>query len=327
MTDTLTPLIEASDLAGLTRHIDAVCERRAWDELVDLRDRCEEAVERGKQVWATAQFAEYRLALEAPVAVSVAANIFTDGRGRFALGPLWEVAASTHPWEDFADHDLAPTVRAMIGYERSIRGDTVADHEIDTHVLAVPLQLQIWEPEYPVADYKSDRAAFPDDIFDIDMEWTDLPESDDPQAEDGVCHAMMELVKPWWEDSLGKAEAITVDGTIEAGIRALGPRRSRIADVGHATAMEAMVWAGASGGGHGRRRGTPTGRAGAWWVMLEALGYDEPPEDLSILGEEADELRWVLWDPGDRIGGWNLHLGIEDPQDGFVWILSAVDAV
>ena len=326
MTDNVKALIEGSDLAGLSRHIDAVCERRAWDELVSLRDQCNEAVELGKQVWAIAQFAEYRLALEAPVKVSVSANVFTDGRGRFALGPLWEVAASTHPWDEFAPHEFTPTIRAMIAHERSIRGDAVDDARIDAGVLAAPLALQAWEPSYPVALYKSDRAVFPDDIFDIDMDWTDLPEPTDIQSEDGVCHALMELVKPWWEDSLGKSEAVTVDGSIEGGIRALGPRRARIAEVDHTTAMEAMVWAGASGGGHGRRRGSPTGRAGAWWVLLEALGYDEMPEDLSVVGDEASELRWLLWDPGDRIGGWNLHIGIEDPIDNISWILSAVDA-
>jgi len=62
-------------------------------------------------------------------------------------------------------------------------------------------------------------------------------------------------------------------------------------------------------------------------VLLEALGYDEIPEDVSQLGAEAAELRWVLWDPGDRIGGWNLHIGISDPEDGVAWVLSAVDAV
>ena len=231
MADKVTPLIEGSDLAGLSRHIDAVCERRAWDELVSLRDQCNEAVERGKQVWAIAQFAEYRLALEAPVAVSVSANVFTDGRGRFALGPLWEVAASTHGWEEFVPHAFTPTIRAMIAHERSIRGDSVGDAGIDGGVLAAPLEMQTWEPSYPVALYKSDRAVFPDDIFDIDMDWTDLPEPIDIQDEDGVCHALMELVKPWWEDSLGKSEAVTVDGSIEGGIRALGPRRARIAEV------------------------------------------------------------------------------------------------
>lgn len=326
MTDQLTPLIESSDLAGLTRYIDGICSRRDWDDLVDLRDRCNEAVERGKQLWATAQFAEYRLALEAPVAVSIEAGILADGKGRFALGPIWEVAASTHPWTEFEPHELTPTIRAMIAHERSIRGDVIDESAIDDAILSVPLAQQPWEPDYPVAEYKSDRAEFPDDIFDIDLDWVDLPESVDPQDEDGVCHALMELIKPWWEDSLGKAEAITVDGTIEEAIRALGPNRARLAEVDAATALEAMVWAGASGGSHGRRRGTPTGRAGAWWVILEALGYDELPDDLAPLGDELDEMRWVLWDPGDRIGGWNLHIGIEDPVDKIAWVLSAVDA-
>jgi len=323
--DALAPLIEGSDLAGLIRHVDGICARREWDELIDLRDRCEEAVERGKQVWAVAQFAEYRLALEAPAVT--AATVMDDGRGRFALGPLWEVAASSHEWQDLSPHVEVPTVRAMVAHERSIRGDEVAEGDIDPHVLGVPVSQQVWEPHYPLAEYKSDRAAFPDDIHEIDMEWVGLPEAAEPQQDDALCDVLMDLVKPWWEDSQGKAEVVTADGTIEQAIRSLGPHRVRIADVTPAQAMEAMAWAGASGGGHGRRRGTPSGRAGAWWVLLEALGYDEIPEDVSQLGAEAAELRWALWDPGDRIGGWNLHIGISDPEDGVAWVLSAVDAV
>ena len=159
------------------------------------------------------------------------------------------------------------------------------------------------------------------------MTWTELPDPAEPDDEDAVTDALMDLVKPWWEDSLGKAEVVTVTGTVEQAIRSLGPHRVRLADVDLRTALAAMAWAGASGGGHGRRRGTPTGRAGAWWVMLEALGHDEVPEDLASVGDEAEELRWVLWDPGDRIGGWNLHIGIEDRDDGIAWVLSAVDAV
>jgi hypothetical protein len=323
--DALTPLIESSDLAGLIRHIDGICARREWAELIDLRDRCEEAVERGKQVWAIAQFAEYRIALEAPAEVS--ATVMQDGRGRFALGPLWEVGASRHSWEALDPFVEVPTVRAMVGYERSIRGDSVQESEIDGQVLGIPVELQDWEPEYPVAQYRSDRAVFPDDIHEIAMTWTDLPSAVEPQPDDGVTDALMDLVKPWWDDSQGKAEAVTVDGTIEQAIRSLGPHRVRLTEVTTAQAMEAMAWAGASGGGYGKRRGTPTGRASAWWVLLEALGYDEVPEDPSGLGDEATRLRWVLWDPGDRVGGWNLHLGIEDPEDGIAWVLSAVDAI
>jgi len=323
-TDTLTELIEGSDLAGLTRYVDGVCASREWERLTVVRDRCNEAVERGKQVWAIAQFAEYRMALEAPA--EMAGTVMSDGRGRFALGPLWEVAASTHTWDDLQEHVSVPTVRAMIAHERSIRGEAVDEAHIDQRILEIPAAMQPWEPAYPVADYQSDRATFPDDIFDLPMEWIELPDPGDRDDEDSVCNALMDLVGPWWEDSLGHAEVITVEGTIEEAIRALGPHRVRAAEVDLSTALEALVWAGASGGAHGRRRGTPRGRAGAWWVLLEILGYDDVPDDLDDFGRQAAELRFVLWDPGDRVGGWNLHIGIEDPTDGLAWVLSAVDA-
>ncbi|MFO7699598.1 MAG: hypothetical protein R6W79_03200 [Acidimicrobiia bacterium] len=323
--DALTPLIEGSDLAGLMRAVDGICARRDWEALIDLRDRCEEAVTRGKQVWAIAQFAEYRLALEGPA--DLAASVMTDGRGRFALGPLWEVAASSHTWVELSPHVQLPTVRAMVGHERSIRGDTVGEDEIDGAVLGIPVAVQPWEPAYPTAEYRSDRAAFPDDVFDLPMAWADMPDAASADEDDAVCDILLDLVKPWWEDSQGKAEVITVTGNVESAIRALGRSRARLLDVDPATAMAAMAWAGASGGGHGRRRGTPAGRAAAWWVILEVLGHGEAPDDPSGIGEEAAGLRWVLWDPGDRVGGWNLHIGIEDPDDGIAWVLSAVDAL
>jgi hypothetical protein len=323
--DSLTPLIEGSDLAGLVRAVERICSRREWVELIDLRDRCNEAVTRGKQLWAVSQFAEYRLALEAPA--DLAATVMTDGRGRFALGPLWEVAASSHTWSDLDPHLDVPTIRALTAHERSIQGDTVPEDAVDRAILEIPVAQQSWEPTYPIAKYASDRATFPDDIFDIEMTWTDLPDPVERDDEDEVSDALMDLVKPWWDDSLGKAEVATVAGTIEDAIRTLGPHRVRMTDTSLATAMEAMAWAGASGGGHGRRRGTPAGRVGAWWVLLELLGYDEVPQDTSTLGEEASELRWVLWDPGDRAGGWNLHIGVEDPAEGIAWVLSAVDSL
>lgn len=323
--DTLTPLIEGSDLAGLIRAIDGICSRREWDELIALRDRCDEAVKRGKQVWAVSQFAEYRLALEGPS--DLAATVMTDGRGRFSLGPLWEVASSSHSWSELRPYLDVPTIRALTAHERSIHGDLVDGGDIDNAILEIPVAIQSWEPRYPTAKYTPDRATFPDDIFDIEMRWTDLGEPIEAQADDEVSDALLDLVKPWWEDSLGKAEVVTVDGTIEDAIRVLGPHRVRMSDVSLETALEAMTWAGASGGGHGRRRGTPVGRAGAWWVLLSLLGYDDVPGDASEVGREASGLRWVLWDPGDRVGGWNLHIGVEDPEDGVAWVLSAVDAV
>ena len=97
---TLRDLIEASDLNGLVRYVDALVERRDWSGLVETRDLCEEATERGKQVWGVAHFAEYRLALDAPA--EFALPVIRPGAGRFAQGPLWEVAASSHTWEERA---------------------------------------------------------------------------------------------------------------------------------------------------------------------------------------------------------------------------------
>ncbi len=144
--------------------------------------------------------------------------------------------------------------------------------------------------------------------------------------DDAVVDALLDLVKPWWDESGGHADAVCVAGDVPAAIRALGPHRARIAKVPLAEALVAMVWAAASGGAYGSRRGTPRGRALAWWVVTQLLGYDELPEDDDALGE-AEELNWYLWDPGDQVGGWSLHLAVEDPEEGVSWALSAVDMV
>ena len=76
-------LVELGDLDELTRHIGRLCSARDWEALVDLRDRCHRALERGKQLWPAAAHAEYRLALEAPAqwagAVLVPETVIRDG--------------------------------------------------------------------------------------------------------------------------------------------------------------------------------------------------------------------------------------------------------
>lgn len=319
--DRLTSLIEASDLDGLVRLIDGLAAARDWDAIEVTRDRCREAVERGKQVWGPAEYAEYRLALDAPA--ERAAVVVGDGKGRYGPGPLWEVAASTHGWEDLGPLLATPTVRAMVAHERSLRGDEVGDAIIDPTILEVPVGRRSWEPDYPVAVYRSDGVDFPTGER-TDLAWEQLGAPAERLAEDGAVDALLDLVKPWWDESSGHADAIAVRGTARGAIRALGPSRIRIAEVSFQEALAAMVWAAASGGAYGARRGTPRGRALAWWAVAQLLDHDGLPEDHDDLAE-GEELTWYLWDPGDQVGGWALHLAIEDPQDGLAWALSAVD--
>jgi hypothetical protein len=211
----------------------------------------------------------------------------------------------------------------MIGHERAIRGDTVDPDSIDSHILEIPPMLQPWEPIYPVAVYREDGVDFPEGDR-VPLEWMDLPGAGTGVEDDGPAEALLALVRPWWDESSGHADAIQVEGDAPAAIRAIGPHRARLADVTLGQALSAMAWTGSSGGAFGSRRGTPIGRSLAWWVLAALLGYDEMPDDPSDL-EEAGELRWVLWDPGDAVGGWALNLAVEDPQDGVAWAISAVD--
>jgi len=322
--DHLIALVEGSDLNGLVRFIDGIVAERDWDGLVDLRDRCLEATERGKQLWGAAQFAEYRIALDAPG--PYAGAVVREGAGRYALGPLWEVAASTHTWDELESHISDPRSRALVAGERAIRGEAIADAGLDDLVLEIPLHPFSWEPQYPVADYRADRANFPE--YELpDMPWVELPAT--APAEDGdpmACDALLDLVKPWTEESSGRAECRAVAGLAVDAIRALGPHRVRLTEMDVGEALALLTWVGAGGGAYGRRRGTPIGRAAAWWTVSALLGVeDDWPPDPAVLEQEAAELRWFAWDPGDRVGGWNFHLAVEDPSEGLAWAVSAVD--
>lgn len=316
-------LVEASDFSALLKAINALVAAGDWDAIVTLRDRCNEAVQRGKQLWGVSQFAEYRLALGAPA--DYAGRVVREGAGRYALGPLWEVAASTHSWAELDPHLSDVRLRAFAAHERAIRGDELSGADIDHQVVDVPLELAAWEPTYPVAAYRSDQASFPEREF-PEMEWVELGEPGELSTDDEAAEALLDLARTWTDESSGRGEARAVIGEAMAAIRALGPKRVRMAEIELADAMAMMTWVGASGGARGKRRGTPVGRAGAWWSLACVLGLNvEWPVDPHELGGEGAGLRWFAWDPGDRVGGWSFYLAVEDPVDGLAWAVSAVD--
>jgi hypothetical protein len=318
-------LVALGDLDELTRQIDRLCQRRAWDQLVELRDLCRAALERGKQLWPAASHAEYRLALEGPG--PQAAHVIVPGAGQRALGPLPEVAASTHGWSELAPHLRRGPLFTVTAHERVARGEDLSgETDLDANVIDLPPALQPWEPAYPLAEYHPHEAHFPA---------PPLPERhaadamspggrvDDPDA----CHALVELVRPWTAESNGRAEAVAVRGDALGAIAALGPPRARVAELDPAAALAFMAWAGASGGAHGRRRGLSAGRFGTWWA-LAALGgaLDEWPLPADEMGDVATSLRWYSWDAWEPDTGWRFHLGVEDPEENLAWAIAATDA-
>jgi hypothetical protein len=132
-------------------------------------------------------------------------------------------------------------------------------------------------------------------------------------------------VSPWTVQSAGRAEAVAVEGDALGAVAALGVRHARTAAVTPAEAMARMTWAGASGGAHGRRRGTAAGRSGAWWTLAALAGLDEEwPLDATDAAQAAHGLRWFAWDAREPEMGWHLRLAVDDPDAGLAWAVAAV---
>jgi hypothetical protein len=323
--DRLGELIEAQDLNGLLRAVDSACEARRWDELLDLADRCEEAADRGKQLWPIAAHIDYRLALEAPA--PHAAQVLHPEVGRFAAGPLTEVAASTHAWAELAPHLQTPQVAAYVAQERVLRGEDLrGDARAHEDVLELPLVLQEWEPTYALATFKST-------FVEVAEPWEPKAplRSIEPRpgavVEDAeLTDALLDLVAPWISESNGAARAVVVDGDACAAASNLTLETLRLGRLTLDEAIQRMAWAAASGGAHGRRRGAALGRFMAWYTaaLLTAWSWPVAPEDL---GSALGRLRWFRWDEGSTEEGWALRLAVEDPSDGWAAALGASDVL
>jgi hypothetical protein len=318
-------LVELADLDELVRQIDRLCDEEAWDGLVDLRDRCRAALERGKQLWPAASLAEYRLALDAPG--SFAGQMIRPEAGHLALGPLPEVAASRHTWLELRDAIPPGPLITVTAHERVARGEDLSTEErLDDRVLDLPSRLATWEPHYAVALYEADVARFPPPELPPRID-TALPPAGRRWDDALVTTALLDLPRAWTAESDGRAEAVAVEGSALSAIAALGPPRARVSELDPSTAVAWLAWVGASGGAHGRRRGMAAGRFGAWWASAALGGVDDawpvPPDEMGTI---VSELRWFAWDAGEPDTGWRFHLAVEDPAEGLAWAVAATDA-
>ncbi|CAN5841378.1 hypothetical protein BH23ACT12_BH23ACT12_15640 [soil metagenome] len=315
-------LVEAAQPNELLRRVDSLCEGRRWDDLVGLARRCREAVERGKQLWPIAEHVEYRLALEAPA--SFAASVLAPTAGRFSLGPLTEVSASTHEFSDLIPYISSPQVAGVLAAERVVRGENLEGAE-GTHpeILELPMVLQGWEPQYGLATYRASKVtAPPPEVEPLTNRGMGASgeEIDDPE----LVRSLLDLAATWVRASNGRADAIVVDGAAEAAIGMLGEEEFLIGEIEPALVLALMGWAGASGGAHGRRNGAAAGRSAAWWTASTLCDLEWPP-DPDQLGEEMAEFRWFRWEPLRPVGGWQLHLAVEDPENGWSAAVAAED--
>ena len=324
MADDLAALVELGDLDELLRATDRLCDARAWPELVELRDRCRRAVERGKQLWPAANHVEYRLALEAPG--EFAARMLTDVAGLFGLGPLAEVAAARHAWADLAPFVPGSPTAVMCAHERVMRGDDLTGVDLPgPDPLEVPRVLCDWEPEYPLAEYRSHDADFPSPPPVAGGVATAVDAHGDLIPHSGVARTLRDLVHPWTAD--GDATTAAVHGDVRGAIGALDGPEVRLIEVSLSDALAWLGWAGASGGAHGRRRGAAAGRLDAWMVLAELVDLGAVwPLDTEELGQRSARLRWYVWDAvGIGPTGWVLRVAVADPDRDVAFALMAHD--
>ena len=320
---TVAELVEMGQPDPLLTRIDSFSTDQKWQDMIDLRDRCREAVERGKQLWGVAHHVDYRLALEAPP--ELAAQVAYSPASRFTLGPLTEVAASTHTWGELEPHLGPGPIRSMIANERVARGENLTEEKFDRHVLEMPDRLLDWEPAYVLPSYKPNRVVCDPPIPGL-MSEVALPEPG-PEINDLLTvEALLALTETWTDQSNGIAEAKAVEGDAMSAIAALGLRTARIAELSLPDALTIMAWTASDSGAHGKRAGAASGRLGAWWVAAAAAdlldGWPPDPEDF---GENISHLRWFWWSDPFPSTGWACRIAIEDGE--YAWVLNAADAV
>jgi hypothetical protein len=330
-------LVELGDLDGLTRQVNRLVAGCNWPELAALRLRCRLALQRGKQLWAVASHIEYRLALEAPG--SWGALMLEAAPGRFALGPLPEVAASTHTWAELSPHVHGTPEAAMAAHERVVRGEDLAGDPVAAglpEVLELPLRLEAWEPAYALADYHPDRMEAPSPPLPplrplsppLPLGPRSAPLARDDTDE--ASGALVDLASTWTAESNGRAEALSVSGSALEAVQALGVRPTELVELAPGAALAMMAWVAASGGAYGRRRGGAPGRFAAWWVLATLGGLThnrrlEPDQ----LGGVLQQAHWFAWGAGEPTTGWALRLAVEahtGPHRGRAWALAATDA-
>lgn len=323
MAASLDELIHRADLDALVRHVDDACASRDFDHLLRVRDAARSAVDTGRQLWPIATLANYRLALWAPAHLAVRA--LDDVARQFMPGPVSEILAVHHDWEQLSPHLDEGHDRSLVAYERALRGDTIGDDE--ARALDVPFAPAYFEPRYVVAGYDDDG------LVEVVPETLDptivVTVPDTTPMEDATVDAFRDMMRPWTAQSNGTARAVVVEGGVIEACGAIAPGTVRTGRITLGEALSTLAWGASTGAAHGNRRGTATGRSEALWLMSVFTGLDDSsPDSLDELGEVLADCEFHVFENDETpTDGWGFHLVIVDPSEGISAAFSAHDRI
>lgn len=331
--DEIGILLEKNDLDALVVAAGNLARDRDWETLLSLRRATIHALESGRQLWPVAARIDFLLSLAAPPGEAAAA--IASPYSRFAPGPLAEVAAHNHSWEEMRDLIEFPHIAASFAQERVLRGEGVdGDPLAHCEISEMPGRLLSWEPKYALATYEFDTASFPFPDLQLDTE-SSLDTSGAKTREQtsakttgavrAADEAMRALAQVWTAQSNGRCEVVVSDTELECAFAALGPSSFRISRLKPSDALAAMAWTAASGGAYGKRPGASAGRFGALWAATAVACLQWPP-DFDELGELLDDIDWYWWSTGTPHPGWRLQLAFANHSAHIFGTIEASDA-
>lgn len=322
MAPSLDELIQRADLDGLVRYVDDACSARDWHHVLRIRNEARAAVKTGRQLWPIATLANYRLALWAPAELAVRA--LDDTARTFMPGPVSEILAVHHTWDQLHPFLDAGHDRSLVAYERALRGDVIPPHE--DHALEIPFDVADWEPSYAVAGYNDDGVV--DDMPPLDTKWHSCSTRDADPLDDDTVHAFTRMMEPWTAHSNGQARAVVVEGELEDALGALQLTSIDFSELTPHAAMQWLTWAASSGGAHGKRRGVASGRSEALWLLATFTGLNDTwPRSLDELGDVVtNQLEFFAFTAANHSAReWWLQLAIVDPHEGLTAAFIARD--
>jgi hypothetical protein len=344
LSDYLASLIHRVDIDELVRYVDNVCASGDFPHLIDVRDQARAAVNSGRQLWPIATLANYRLALYAPGPLAVRA--LDDTARTFMPGPLSEILAVHHTWDELSEHLVPGPDRSLFAYERALRGDNITTDE--SNALDIPLVPLTWEPNYPVASYDDEGVTCdPPALPSLSLANSSMIESNSPSKgvddlaiddlviddlvidDEDTDIAVRELFSSWTTESNGTVAVTIVEGSIADALSAHGLANAPTSPLTTQEAFSWLAWAGASGGAHGTRRGMATGRFGVWWLCATITDTaDEWPLHDPMSHEAIKQLAWHQFLPKDgHQNGWVVHFAVHDPLNEISVCIEASDSL